>query len=99
MTDYGKQMKENSTLYVICGLTEPEGLLLGGYTIIPKLKGDQIQAFSDMLLSFFKALQNQSLLKISLLALPSLSHQVHKSFNEEVGITFIGTFLLNIHSK
>lgn len=78
MTNCGKQLKGNLTLYVICSLIEPEGPLLGGYTIIPKLKGDQIQAFPDMLLSFFKPLQNQSPLKISLLALPSLSHQVRK---------------------
>lgn len=78
MTDCGKQLKENSTFYVICGLIEPEGLLLGGYTIIPNLKGGQIQAFPEMLLSFFKPLRNQSLLKISLLALSRLSHQVHK---------------------
>lgn len=54
------------TLYVFCNLIESEALILGGYPIIPKLKGGQIQAFPEVL-SFFKPLQNQNPFKISLL--------------------------------
>jgi len=51
---------------------------LGGYTIIPNLKGGWIQAFPEVVPGFFKPLQNQNPFKISLLALHGLSHHVRK---------------------